>query len=377
MNRMWVRISLALVAIILLGLILPLTWQIATSTFDPEFGDEPFFFEQGYRESDHPPEEFHFEDSEFSERGLRALPGFFVLRQIVRPLGIFLLVTVLAAILLSRSLTAPLSRLVSAAKAIGARDLSQRVDEKGTTEVRQLARAFNEMAEGLEHAESLRSNLLADVAHELRTPLSVVQGNLRAILDDVYELDKAEIARIYEQTRHLTHLVDDLRVLAQAEAQQLPLELADMDVAALLRNTAEAFAPIAEEQAITLNVDIADDLSAVQADKARITQGLHNLLHNAIRHTPKEGTITLRASQQDTTLTIEVQDNGAGMDAEQLGRVFDRFYRADEARSRDNGGTGLGLAIVKAIVEAHGGEVMVGSAGLGQGSTFSLMLPIE
>ncbi|KAA3642369.1 MAG: HAMP domain-containing protein [Chloroflexi bacterium] len=376
MNRMWVRISLALVAIIVFGLILPLTWQIATSTFDPEFGDEPFFFERGYREEGHLPEEFHFEDYELPERGVRALPGFFVLRQILQPLGIFLLVTVLAAVLLSRSLTSPLNRLVSAAKAIGAKDLSQRVDEKGTSEVRQLARAFNEMAEGLEHAETLRSNLLADVAHELRTPLSVVQGNLRAILDDVYELDKAEIARIYEQTRHLTHLVDDLRVLAQAEAQQLPLELAEMDVSALLQDTVEAFAPIAEENKLNLELEMEDDLPNIQADRSRITQSLHNLLHNAMHHTSAGGTVTLRASQQDTTLTIKVEDTGAGMDTEQLARVFDRFYRADEARSRDDGGTGLGLAIVKAIIEAHGGEVSASSEGLGQGSLFRLVLPI-
>jgi two-component system OmpR family sensor kinase/two-component system sensor histidine kinase BaeS len=289
---------------------------------------------------------------------------------------------ILFGVLVSRSLTAPLSRLAEAARAVGAGDFHHRVEVTGSDEVIEVARAFNDMTGQLEQAEIVRRNLVADAAHELRTPLSVLQGNLRAILDDVYTLDKSEIARLYDQTRLLGHLVDDLRELAQAEAGQLQLNLAPIDLTKLVQDTAASFGPVAEAAEIALSVESPDRLPPAQADAARMGQVLHNLLDNALRHTPAGGTITLSAGCEENPpdeaayCWLAVQDTGDGISAEDLPHVFDRFYRADRARSRATGGAGLGLAIVRAIVEAHGGQISATSDGVpGQGSTFTVRLP--
>jgi two-component system OmpR family sensor kinase len=285
-------------------------------------------------------------------------------------------VAIVFSIVASRSLTAPLSRLAAAAHDIGARNFGHRVELAGSEEVREVAQAFNEMAAQLQEAESLRRNLVADVAHELRTPLSVLQGNLRAILDDVYALDKEEIARLYTQTRLLSRLVNDLHDLAQAEAGQLSLTRLPTDLGALLRETVETYQPVAEESEVTLRLAVAANLPIVEVDAARITQVLHNLLANALRHTPAGGMITVGGAATSDTLHVTVQDSGEGIAPEHLPHIFDRFYRLDRSRTRDTGGAGLGLAIVRAIVRAHGGEVRVASAGVGQGATFTVELPV-
>jgi signal transduction histidine kinase len=280
------------------------------------------------------------------------------------------------AVFVSRNLTAPLTHLSDAALEIGSHNLSARVSPAGTYEMVELANSFNAMASDLEHGEKLRRDLLADTAHELRTPLSVLTGNLRAILDDVYPLDKAEVARLYEQSRLLNRLVSDLHELAQAEARQLPLYRQPTDVAPWLENTLLAFEPLAEEEQVTLSTALADALPSVNIDNARMSQVIHNLLANALRHTSAGGSIELRASQQDGQLKIEVQDSGEGIAPEDLPHVFDRFYRADRTRTRSTGGSGLGLAIAKAIVESHGGTIQVISA-FGHGATFVILLPLE
>ncbi|MAT95919.1 MAG: two-component sensor histidine kinase [Anaerolineaceae bacterium] len=278
-------------------------------------------------------------------------------------------------IFFARSLVRPLDKLAAAARSLGSKNLSQRVHINGSEEIMAVADAFNEMAERLEGAETLRRNLLADVAHELRTPVTVIQGNLRAILDDVYPLEKEEVARLYEQTRLLTRLIDDLRELAQAEASQLSLNVTSVDVAALVKETAAAFQPIARGQKIELRVELLGNLPTIQADGTRLRQSLHNLVDNALRHTPENGRILLQVEQIDDTVQVRVQDSGQGMTPEQLEHVFDRFYRADPSRSRESGGSGLGLAIVRAIAKTHGGEVTAVSPGSNQGSTFILTLP--
>jgi signal transduction histidine kinase len=287
---------------------------------------------------------------------------------------------ILFGVVASRNLTAPLSRLAEAAQAIGARDLSRRVEVTGSDEVKEVARAFNDMAATLEGAETLRRNLLADVAHELRTPLSVLQGNLRAILDDVYPLDKAEVARLYDETRLLSRLVNDLHELAQAEANQLALNRQTTNLASLIESTAAAFSPAAEAKGVTLNSQLPPALPPVQVDPGRLAQVLHNLLVNALRHTPAGGTISVQAGSeagQQGQVWLTVQDTGEGIASKDLPHVFDRFYRADPARSRATGGAGLGLAIVRAIVEAHGGHVSAASDGVsGHGTTFTIHLPL-
>jgi signal transduction histidine kinase len=279
---------------------------------------------------------------------------------------------------MSRSLTAPLERLAAAAQAIGRRDLRQRVDLKGSREIVAVATAFNEMAEGLEKAESLRRNLVADVAHELRTPLSVLQGNLLAILDGVYPLDTAEIAGLYNQTDVLNRLVNDLHDLSLADARQLPLKMQETDVSQLLNNVVAAFGPTAEAASVHLELDIAPDLPCAVLDPLRLTQVLDNLLGNALRHTPAGGMVSLRASVCDAHLQLMVKDTGEGITTEHLPHVFERFYRTNRGRSRATGGVGLGLAIVRAIVESHGGQVTVASDGIaGRGTTFTARFPLK
>lgn len=277
---------------------------------------------------------------------------------------------------LSHTLTAPLSDLEQAAEAIGAQKLSQRVTVQGTDEVRAVALRFNEMAERLEQYETLRQNLLADVAHELRNPLHVLRGNLQAILDDVYPLEKKEIARLLEQTDHLTALVDDLHELAQAEARQLPLQKEETDIAQLVKETAASFQPLAKNKEIDLHVELLGTMPQVTVDAARMRQVIHNLLSNGLRHTPAHGQVVVQVEQVEDVLQIRVRDTGTGIASAQLPYVFDRFYRTDSARSRDRGGTGLGLAIVKAIVEAHGGRVTAVSNGANSGSQFNIFLPL-
>ncbi len=283
-------------------------------------------------------------------------------------------VGVTVGVIVSRTVSAPISQLAAAAHRIGEGDLGIRVKAGGSQELVELANAFNKMGADLQHAEELRANLIADVSHELRTPLTVLEGNLRASLDRVYVLDEAMIADLYGQTRHLTHLVNDLRELSLADARQLPLRKEPTDLAALTGEALRVFGPLAEEQEVDL-VQQVPALPMVTADPARITQVLHNLLVNSLRYTPKGGTVTVAGSVTPDAVSLSVRDTGIGLTDEQLMHVFDRFYRGDRSRSRDTGGTGLGLAIVKAIIESHGGQVAAASNGPNQGSTFSLYLP--
>ena len=286
-------------------------------------------------------------------------------------------VAIVAGILMSRSLTAPLNELAEAARAIGARNLSRRVEVSGSDEIVEVAQAFNEMAAELEQAETLRRNLMADVAHELRTPLSVLQGNLQAILDDVYSLDKAEVASLYDQTRLLSRLVNDLHELTLAEAGQLPMDVEPTNLANLISITVNTFNPVAEPKGVTVSTQLPDGLPVVLVDPARLTQVLHNLLTNALRHTSGGDSIWVQASCDDANVRLVVRDTGEGIPPEHLPYVFDRFYRADPARSRALGGAGLGLAITRAIVEAHGGQISAASDGVpGHGSAFTIRLPL-
>lgn len=281
---------------------------------------------------------------------------------------------IIAGILMSRYLAIPLERLAAAARAFGEQDLSQRVTVEGSQEITNLADSFNQMAAKLEEAEQLRQNMLADVSHELRTPLTGLEGSLRAHLDHVYELTDERVARLHNQTHHLIRLVEDLRLLAQAEARQLPLERQSTDMVPLLQSTLDLFADQAEEKGVALENYLALDTRPIQADAGRIRQVLHNLLANALRHTSKGGTISVSLSPKSNGVEIVIQDTGEGIDADHLSRIFDRFYRTDKSRGRDSGGTGLGLPIAKAMIEAHGGTITVASDGLGQGATFTVCL---
>jgi two-component system OmpR family sensor kinase/two-component system sensor histidine kinase BaeS len=280
---------------------------------------------------------------------------------------------ILIGLVISRTVSRPLSQLAQAARAFAAHNWDQRVTVGGTEEVAEVAFAFNDMADALQQAETQRRNLMADVAHELRTPLTVLQGNLRAMLDGVYPLERSEIATLYDETRLLNRLVDDLRELALAEAGQLKLNLHPIDLTPLVAATVTNFMPIAEERDLTLRTTI-DRAVEVRADPDRAAQVLRNLIANALWHTPPQGKVAVEAQLIDRGWQISVTDNGEGIAPEDLPHVFDRFYRSDKSRARHTGGSGLGLAIAKSLVEAMGGQIGVESSP-GQGSRFWFRLP--
>ena len=354
MNRLWVRMSLAFAGVVIVvSVVAGLMAQIALTA--------------GLAKTNEVPAEVREYLEDYRPR--------------IGPFGmtpVFILVggvAIVAGVWMSRTLTAPMAELGEAAQAIGHQDLGRRVTVSGTDEVVALASRFNEMAAQLEEAEGLRRNLLADVAHELRNPLHVLQGNLQAILDGVYEMSDEEIARIYEQTRHLTAMVDDLHELSQAEAHQLPLNKQTVDMAALVKEAAGIFQPMAGAQKIELRVELLGALPQVEADPERLRQVMNNLLSNAMRHTPEGGQVLVAVERQADMVQVAIQDSGAGIPAEHLQHVFSRFYRTDSARSREQGGAGLGLAIARAIVEEHGGWMRASSPGPGQGSTFTFGVP--
>jgi two-component system OmpR family sensor kinase len=276
---------------------------------------------------------------------------------------------------ISRLLTAPLDRLTRAAQAVAGGDLSQRVDAQSKDEIGELGRAFNGMTSSLAEAETLRKNLMADVAHELRTPLTVVQGNLQAILDGVYPLEMAQVASLYDETRLLTRLVDDLHDLALADAGQLRLEREPVDLSELARTVVDHFAPAASAAGVVLELDAQDALPPVDGDAGRLAQVLRNLLSNALRHTPPGGRVTVRLDRAGALARLQVADTGSGIAPEHLPHVFDRFYRGDKSRGHSGAGAGLGLAIVRQLVAAHGGQIEVASPP-GAGTTFTITLPL-
>ena len=298
--------------------------------------------------------------------------------EITRRLGNFALLSagigLGSGILIARLISKPVSDLAHAAHRIGQGERGARIPAQGSREIIELTDAFNKMAGDLEQAAALRNNLMADVSHELRTPLTVLEGNLRGALDHVVALDDAGVANLYGQTRHLIRLVGDLRELALAETRALTLDRQPANVKALVDETIQALEPLAAEKGVAIAADTGD-LPPARVDAGRIRQALINLLSNALRHTPEGGKIVVRATARAGELRLSVEDSGDGLRPEQLKRVFDRFYRADESRSRETGGTGLGLAIVKAIAEAHGGRAEASSDGPGKGCVFTLVIP--
>ncbi|MCW1968752.1 MAG: ATP-binding protein [Anaerolineae bacterium] len=295
-------------------------------------------------------------------------------RNLVVAAAVVSLVAVALGALISRALAKPLAQLAQTARTFSSRNLSARAQPDGTVEIAEVAHAFNDMADSLQQAEINRRNLTADIAHELRTPLSVIQGNLRAMLDGIYPLEPAEIATIYDETRLLSRLVDDLRELALAEAGQLALRPQVVDIAALAHSAIDQFTAVAENRQITLSANL-PNLPTVLCDTDRTAQVLRNLIGNALRHTPSTGHIALVGAVDGAMVRLSVRDTGEGIAPDDLPHVFERFYRGDKSRTRSSGGTGLGLAIVKSLVEAMGGRIGVTST-LGQGSSFWFTLPV-
>jgi len=261
-------------------------------------------------------------------------------------------------ILLALSLTRPLRLLATRLSHWTVATIGEQVPVEGSEEVRQLAGEFNAMSQRLADAEAQRRQMAADVAHELRTPVTVLRGHLEAMMDGVYPLDVEHVAVAYEQTLHLSRLVEDLRLLTQAEAGRLPLKLELLAPADLVKRAIARFAPLAQDADITLSSEVGAALPAIHGDQGRLLQVFDNLLTNALRHTKSGGRIRLRVTHAADAVRLVIANTGE-IDAETASHLFDRFWRADEARSRDAGGSGLGLAITRQIVRLHHGEIHV------------------
>lgn len=365
MNRMWVRLSifygvsffviLTAVGVIMWGLFDPGNLKESVLSTLPE--DDLAAIQ-------------YLIDSGTLERTLRIIAR--------GPVGFLMLLAFVASIAssvwASWWITRPLTRLGTAADKIGAGDTSYRVQVEGTCEIVGLAQSFNAMAEALESSEKQRQNMLADISHELRTPLTVLQGNLRGMLDDVYALDKLQTAKLYEQTRHLHHLVNDLHDLAQAEARRLQFDMKGVDLSQLVQQVVELYQPLAMEAGTTLVANVPARVPFVRTDQRRFMQVMQNLVSNSLRYAKSH--IALSLVQQENELILTISDDGIGIDPEHLPYIFDRFYHIESSSEDDTHGTGLGLAIAKSIVEALDGTIAVESV-VNEGTTFTIAMPVN
>ncbi|MEV6543786.1 HAMP domain-containing sensor histidine kinase [Streptomyces sp. NPDC051665] len=286
--------------------------------------------------------------------------------------GLVLLVTVAVTVVVGTRLVRPLRALADAARRPV--EEHQRVPVTTNDEIGYLAAAFNDLAQRRERMEGQRKAMVSDVAHELRTPLSTIRSWLEAVQDGIATSDQALVDSLLEEALLLQHIVDDLQDLAEADAGQLRIHPEPLLVRDLLDHVATAHLGRAETAGVTLATR-ADGDPELSGDPVRLRQVIGNLVSNAIRHTPPGGTVTLCAHRTADHVTIEVADTGTGISAEDLPRVFDRFWRAEKSRSRRTGGSGLGLAIVRRLTEAHGGTVTVSST-VGAGTVFTVRLPV-
>ncbi len=282
---------------------------------------------------------------------------------------------VVVSIALSTRLSRPIRRLAQASRRIASGRYAERVPVTSDDEIGELAQSFNTMAASLEATERRRLQLVGDVAHELRTPLATLDGYLEGLEDGVIQPVEPTWKLLRGETARLSRLVKDLQELWRAEARQLSLSLTTVDVPEQLRAASERFATQAQEHGIEMRTAVGPGRLTVRADPERLGQILDNFLSNAIRYSPRGSAVALLASTDTEEVTIDVTDQGPGLTAEQLERVFERFYRVDPSRSRALGGSGIGLAIARALAQAMGGQVEAVSDGPGRGATFRVMLP--
>lgn len=293
--------------------------------------------------------------------------------------GIALAAALVLALLLAAGLLRPIHNLTIAAEHLAEGDLNTRVPVRGHDELSTLARAFNTMTESLQQSEERRKAMTADIAHELRTPLSVQRAQLEAIQDGIYPLTIENLQPVLDQNEMLSRLVDDLRTLALADAGELPLERVWVDLNRLLDRSLTRFKATAEAKKIIFSLETQQpgaECPGVWGDPVRLEQILNNLLSNAIRHTPEGGQVRLEMSCYPDWLELRVRDSGKGIPPDAMPYVFDRFYRASRSRTRDEGGSGLGLSIARQLALAHGGTLVAENYPAG-GAVFTLRLPVQ
>lgn len=287
------------------------------------------------------------------------------------------LLAVAVGLVLARRLSHPLQELHDAVSRVAGGDFQQEVGPRGVGELEDVASAFNAMAHRLRESERQRQELLAAIAHELRTPLAIIEGNLEAMLDGVRAPTPDLIATLHTQSALLSQLITDLRDLSLADARQLSLRRRPVDLAVLCQESVDAMKVWTDERKVSTHVR-AEGETTTAVDPDRLRQVVQNLLHNAVRFTPAGGQVTVivrgASGDQERWVTLEVEDDGPGIPAEDLSRIFEPFYRVDPSRSRASGGTGMGLAVVKLLVQVHGGSVRAENRPSG-GSRFIVQLP--
>jgi signal transduction histidine kinase len=283
-------------------------------------------------------------------------------------------IALVLGVVLSRTLTHPIRELTKATHAVSEGDLSQQVPVRSKAELGELARAFNKMSSELSRSVNARKQMTADIAHELRTPLSLILGHAEAVHDGVLPPTRENFEIIRDEAARLEHLINDLRTLSLADAGELSIQRQTVEPQRLVQEVASLYQYQSQRKNITFSLDIAPHLPTIEVDPGRMTQVLTNVLDNALRHTPEGGNIVLSAKERNDQVELAIQDSGPGLKAEDLGRIFGRFYRADPSRQREDGGSGLGLAIARSIVQAHGGQVWAESQS-GNGLKVIITLP--
>lgn len=300
-----------------------------------------------------------------------------VIRGIWLSFGIAAIVALVVGFLLARTITNPIKALTVATTAVAAGELGRQVDVHSKDEIGALSTSFNQMSTDLAQASQQRRQMTADIAHELRTPLSIILGYTESLRDGVLPPDTETFDIIHDEAQNLSRLVQDLRTLSLADAGKLALHLQPVVPGDLLQTVAAKYQHQATQQNVILQVEAGTNLSEIEVDPGRMEQVLGNLVSNALRFTPENGEIVLTAVQLDSThIQLAVSDNGQGIPADVLSRIFDRFYKANESRQAQEGESGLGLAIVRSIVHMHAGNIEVKSA-VGKGTTFLITLPLN
>ncbi len=283
---------------------------------------------------------------------------------------------VIVSTFVTRRIVKPIKEMQTASRYIAAGNYDERVEVVGEDELADLAQSFNQMAHTLSQTEKRRRQLIGDVAHELRTPLSSLKSVLEGLVDGVLPADSSTFGDAQREVSRLQRLVHDLEELSKAEAGELPMEMA-LTIPDVFIDTAVTRLTLQyEDKNVQLHTNLPDNLPAIHVDQERMTQVMLNLLGNALQYTPAGGQVTVTVHTEAQQLIISVQDTGIGIPAESLPHLFERFYRVDKSRSRTGGGSGIGLTISKHIVEAHNGRLTATSPGINQGSTFTIVLPI-
>jgi len=294
---------------------------------------------------------------------------------IIVSVSLFILfISIIFSYFFSWRLTRPVDALTSAAREVKAGNYNQRVSVAGKDELSDLSRSFNQMVDSLENNDKWRKQIIADSAHELRTPVSLIQGNLEMILDGVYQADTAHLQNIYDETLVLSRLIKELQELSSAESGSMFLNMEELNLNTLIGNVSDLFRVGELKDKINLNNLIEDELPLIQGDYQKLKQVFSNVLANAFRHTPEGGSVQVRAEVKKSSVLIVIEDTGPGIKEEELEKIFERFYRTDSSRNRVSGGSGLGLSISREIIKLHGGSIYAQSKN-DSGASIFISLP--